>query len=195
MSLTDFMTDFMATAPELASEDTALSVDDRAGRARHARFDDTSNADWADITTDDPILKTLLRDYRQAGANYKKALNEHHAAAPMAELAKDIRDTAKACVQTRLDELAAQKEHKEVRAVKPRIKRKTLLRDAPGLKKRRERELAIIRERNREERERNAELASDTFFAFLLLAMFAPKNGRSGHIFDFSDCFRRASAA
>lgn len=181
------MTDFMATAPELASDDAAPAVDDRS--------DETGNPEWADITTDDPILKTLLRDYRQADANYKKALSEHHATAPMVELAKDIRDTAKACVQTRLDELAAQKEHKEITAVKPRIKRRALLRDAPGLKKRRERELAIIRERNREERERNAELASDTFFAFLLLAMFAPKNGRSGHIFDFSDSFRRASAA
>lgn len=151
---------------------------------------DPARIEGSAVHSRDNLLQTLLREYTQAQTNLDQVTNDHGEDSPIADLARSMRDSAKASVETRLAELKLKtKDFPELRPLyhKDAAAQDETLETARRLKARKEEE-ACKKHREQEQRKReNAELASDAVLAFLLLAWFSRRNKGTGQLAPFID--------
>ena len=183
MSLNDFITDL---ARDEASSPGKSGFFSLVNALEHASGDCFNLLDGT--VTQDSLLQTLLRDYAQNQSRLNAIISEHGAGSPMAELATEMRDMARVSVETRLLEL--RQSHPDF--FKKDLKTQALdsersLETYPRLSKRKEKEDKLKREKDKAEREANADIANDTFLAFILLSLFSSRFQKSGQLVPFID--------
>lgn len=174
MSIEDFITKFIDA-----------DLGDRAALASGQ-----NGAQFSNLVTffDDDLLATLLADYKRAKSTYNKVNDEHGADAAMAELAHEIVETARACVETRLHELRTKypEKFKKLYAIRAKglygqrglndngLDNEDQIFDENldkviRLTELRERENARRRERDEKKRKKEKEISDHIFVAFFLL--------------------------
>mgnify|MGYP006436272381 CR=1 FL=1 len=183
MSLNDFITALAKEDDNYGSTSGFFSTVNTFGHAGNNCFDllDTTLAQ-------DSLFQTLLKDYTQSQSRLNAIISEHGADSPMAELATEMRDMARASVETRLLEL--RHSHPEFFERTTEIQESNSgvsLETSPRLRKRKEMEEKQKRDREAAEREANASIANDTFLAFLLLSLFSSRFQRTGQLVPFID--------
>lgn len=171
------LNDFITQLAERPAKDVLANLDPARieGSAVHSR---------------DNLLQTLLREYTQAQANLDQVTTDHGEDSPIADLARSMRDSAKASVETRLAELKLKT--KDLQDQKPSYHKDTdeheeTLATARRLKARKEEEACKKHREQEQERRENADLASDAMLAFLLLALFSRRNKGARQLAPFID--------